>query len=208
MFFTPPTICIDPGHPSEVGRGTQGRHITEIAVAWEVAQDLRTDLKKLGFRVVMTKSSEKQFVRNRKRAETANSAHAVLMVRLHCDSSSGSGFTTYYPDQQGLSGGVRGPSLELIKQTRAIATVFHTRLAQDLQGVLQDNGLKGDEATAVGRKQGALTGSVFSKVPVVLVEMVVLTNPRDEAFVLKATNRAKVAAALADATKAAVSSSR
>jgi N-acetylmuramoyl-L-alanine amidase len=205
VFFFPPTICIDPGHPSEVGRGTQGRHITEIAVAWEVAQELRTDLKKLGFQVVMTKSSENQFVRNRKRAETANSAQAVLMVRLHCDSSSGTGFTTYYPDQQGVSGGVRGPSQTLLDRTRPIAAVFHTTLARDLQGVLQDNGLKGDEATAVGRKQGALTGSVFSKVPVVLVEMVVLTNPKDEAFVLKPANRAKLAAALADATKAAVS---
>jgi len=158
----------------------------------------------MGFKVVMTKTSENQFVRNRKRAETANQAHAALMVRLHCDSNSGTGFTTYYPDRQGKSEGVTGPSLAILRQTAPIAHRFHDKLAEDLKGVLKDNGLKGDEATAVGHKQGALTGSVFSKVPVVLVEMVVLTNPPDEAFIGSPANRRKVAQALADATRTAI----
>ncbi|HWD39199.1 MAG TPA: N-acetylmuramoyl-L-alanine amidase [Fimbriimonas sp.] len=210
MFFLPAapprplTICIDPGHPSEVGRGTRGRHVTEIQVAWRVAIRLKSDLEKHGVRVVMTKRTEEEFVRNRKRAAIANAASADLMVRLHCDSASGSGCTTYYPDQQGSSEGVRGPSRDLLQRIKPMARRFHKILAADLRVVLADNGLKGDEYTAVGRRQGALTGSIFSKVPVVLVEMVVLTNDRDEAFVERPAGLQKLAEALADASLAAL----
>jgi len=182
--------------------------MTEIHAAWEVAIDLKDDLQKMGFRVVMTKTFENQFVRNRKRAEIANAAQAVLMVRLHCDAEGGTGFTTYYPDRQGHSEGIKGPNQIVLQETKPIAIAFHQKLDEDLRGILNDNGLKGDEATAVGHKQGALTGSVFSKVPVVLVEMVVLTNPKDESFILNPANRKKLAHSLADATKTALSKGR
>ena len=58
--------------------------------------------------------------------------------------------------------------------------------------------------TAVGGRQGALTGSVFSKVPVLLVEMVVLTNAKDEAFILSKQGRALMVDALAKGVLAAV----
>jgi N-acetylmuramoyl-L-alanine amidase len=57
--------------------------------------------------------------------------------------------------------------------------------------------------TAVGAKQGALTGSIFSLVPVILVEMVVLTNSVDEAFFLK-HGKTKLADALEQGVVAAV----
>src|SRR5579862_4872193 len=88
-------ICIDPGHPSEVGQGTTGKKLSEIHAAWVEAQLLKQLLEKQGFTVKLTKASEKEYVRNRARAEVANQAHADLMVRLHCDASSGSGFASY-----------------------------------------------------------------------------------------------------------------
>src|SRR5690348_16823259 len=104
------TICIDPGHPSEVGEGTTGKKLTEIHAAWIEASLLKQRLEKRGFKVVLTKSSEKQFVRNKRRAEVANDAHADYMVRLHCDSSSGTGFACYVPTQQGKVDGIKGPA--------------------------------------------------------------------------------------------------
>src|SRR4051794_28339300 len=86
------TVCIDPGHPSEVGQGTHGKKITEIQAAWKVAVLLQKELESSGIKVVMTKSKESQFVKNKDRAMTANKAKANLMVRLHCDSEAGSGF--------------------------------------------------------------------------------------------------------------------
>jgi N-acetylmuramoyl-L-alanine amidase len=197
-------ICIDPGHPSEVGRGASGRHITELHAAWVVALKLRADLEKRGYKVVMTKQSEGEFVRNRARAETANAAGADLMVRLHCDSGSGSGIACYVPERQGLSEGTRGPSQSIIDRSMAMGRTFHAALIKSLHGALIDRGLLPDTATKVGGKQGALTGSVFSHVPVVLIEMCVLSNRHDDAFMASSAGQDKVAKALADAVDAAL----
>jgi N-acetylmuramoyl-L-alanine amidase len=198
------TICIDPGHPSEVGVGTRGKRATEVQVAWDMAVALRNRLRQAGFATVLTKQSLNQKVLNRQRAEVANRSQATLMVRLHCDAAAGTGFTVYYPSQAGKSAGVTGPSAEVIARSREAATRFHVAMANRLRGTHKDNGLKTDLQTAVGARQGALTGSVFSKVPVLLVEMVVLTNPKDEAFITSKAGRAKMVEALADGVIAAV----
>lgn len=199
------TVCIDPGHPSEVGRGTQGKKLTEVRANWQLAKLLRAKLEKHGIRVVMTKSAEDKLVTNQDRAEKANTAKADLMVRLHCDASSGSGFTVYAPNQAGSIRGVRGPSAEVIRKSQACAKLFHKAMAALLRGKLRDNGLRPDQDTAVGSRHGALIGSIFSKVPVVLVEMVVLTNAKDEAFLLSAKGRSAMAEALAKGVLAALS---
>ena len=200
----PSVVCIDPGHPSEVGWGTRGRHSTEAQVAWDVAIGLRSVLEGQGIRVVLTKSAEKEFVRNRRRAEIANTAGAALMIRLHCDALSGSGFAVYYPDRQGIAEGRRGPDPRVIRSSAAAARAIHRSLVDGWQGLLKDRGLHGDVETRVGRAQGALTGSVFSHVPVVLVEMCVLTNPRDESVLTSGAGRQRMAQALAAGIDAAL----
>lgn len=195
-------ICIDPGHPSEVGRGTHGKLISEIRLVWQVANKLKTALERGGYSVLLTKQSENQFVRNRQRAEIANKFQAKLMLRLHCDAQGGTGFAVYAPDRQGVSAGAKGPSRGVIDASWRLGRVFHQELAKRLNGKLKDNGLKPDTKTAVGAKQGALTGSVFSKVPVVLVEMCVLTNPKDERYVTSAKGQMELVDALKKAVEA------
>ncbi len=197
-------VCIDPGHPSEVGVGTTGKELSELHANWIEALLLKERLEKRGIKVVLTKQSEKQLVRNQARAETANRAKADLMIRLHCDAAVGSGFTVYFPAQQGVDRGFRGPSAQIIKLSRSKGKAFHDVVAATLKGKLQDNGLKGDRATAVGAKHGALVGSIYSKVPVVLIEMVVLTNRADEAFLVSRKGREKMADALAEGVLAAL----
>ena len=85
---------------------------------------------------------------------------------------------------------------------------FHRAYAAALRGHLRDNGLKSDLATAVGAKQGALTGSIHSKVPVLLVEMCVLTNRKDEAFLASKSGHDRMVAALEAGTLAALSATR
>ncbi len=199
-----PTICLDPGHPSEVGKGSKGKTLTEIAAAWQVAQKLRPMLERDGFRVVLTKTEENQFVKNKDRANIANRSHAVLLLRLHCDSGSGSGFAVYYPDRQGKSGRVRGPSKQVIAKSTEASRLLHDTVAESLKDSLPDRGLFPDTKTLVGSKQGALTGSIFSKVPVVLVEMCDLNNPKDEEFMRSEEGQHKMADALAAGVKAAV----
>ncbi len=193
------TICIDPGHPSEVGRGTTGKKISEIKVAWEVAQKLERILLGKHVRVVLTKKSEMEFVRNADRSRIANDCHANLFIRLHCDSSAGTGYATYYPDRQGTVNGFTGPEPSLLAQVGPIAKRFHKELSKNLGNYLKDNGLKSDIETAVGSKQGALTGSIYSHVPVVLLEMCVLTNRKDEEKVSSQSGQMRIAQAIADA---------
>lgn len=208
IALSAPTICIDPGHPSEVGRGTHGRRLTEIQAAWQVSKRLAHLLRQDGFKVALTKTKEGQFVRNRRRAEIANRCGAALMVRLHCDSDSRSGFTVYYPDRQGSDGSFRGPSLALLKQIHPAAVKFHALLASSLGVFLHDNGLRPDAATRVGSIHGALIGSIYSKVPVVLVEMCVLTHPSDEAKMVASKGQQQMASALATACEAVVKPAR
>lgn len=199
------TVCIDPGHPSEVGEGTRGKRITEMKAAWKVALLLKAKLEAKGVKVVLTKQTEKQYVKNRDRAEAANKVNADLMVRLHCDSAGGSGFATYYPARQGTAQGRTGPSEKVIAMSKAAAKVFHAQLAAGLKGVLRNNGLKTDMQTKVGADNGgALIGSIFSEVPVVLVEMCVLTNDSDDRFMSSTEGQERFAQALCDATLAVV----
>ena len=83
-----------------------------------------------------------------------------------------------------------------MEQSRLAATTFFAAFSQKLSGILRNNGLMGDENTFIGRKQGALTGSIFSEVPTILVEMVFLPNKKDAAWISKQENKEKYARAL------------
>ncbi len=200
-----PVICLDPGHPSENGVGAKGRRYTEVKAAWSIATRLAGLLTKQGYRVVMTKVSENQFVSNRNRAKIANDAHANLLLRLHCDSGGGSGFATFYPDRQATIHGFKGPPPDVLTKSAALAAVFHTAAMQALTGSLPDLGVHTDRMTAIGRRQGALTGSVNSKVPVLLVEMCVLGNAKDEAFIRSRRGKEIMSQALLRGVSAAIS---
>jgi len=190
-------VCIDPGHPSETSSGDALQNgLREVEVNWQVAICLAEDLRQAGMEVVMTKSAAREYVTNRRRAEIANAAGAALMIRLHCDTGAGTGITFYFPDRQGVKEGVKGPSQSVISRSREAAERIRSAVAA--QGLaLRDNGVKPDTATAVGSKQGALTGSIFAKVPVVTVEMGFLTNLRDARYLASETGQSQVSAALA-----------
>lgn len=194
-------VCIDPGHPSEVASGRNVQNGTsEAHVDWVVATKLRDALEARGYEVVLTKSSEEELVRNKERALVANRARAALMIRLHCDASAERGFAIYYPDRTGRAkDGTVGPGRDVIEESRRAAEAIHAGLAEGLQGALNDNGVRTDYQTKVGREQGgALTGSIFSEVPVVTIEMVVLSNAADAEFIKTEEGQRRMAEAIAD----------
>jgi N-acetylmuramoyl-L-alanine amidase len=194
-------VCIDPGHPSEVASGRNVQNGTsEAEVNWVVAEKLRAALEARGYEVVMTKSSEEELVRNKDRALIANRAGAALMLRLHCDASAARGFAVYYPDRRGRAkDGTTGPGPDVIEESRRAARAVHAGLAEGLRGALEDNGVRTDYQTKVGREQGgALTGSIFSEVPVVTIEMVTLSDPGDAEFIKTEEGQRRMADAIAD----------
>ncbi len=191
------TICVDPGHPSETSAGCVGPSgYKEVTAVWEVGQKLKAFLQEADASVVLTKSQEDEHVTNRHRAEIANKAHADLMVRLHCDAGGSSGFAIYYPNRTGTRYGVTGPAQSVIKASRQAAEAFYRGMESKLQGILPGRGIHGDSATYVGSKQGALTGSIFSQVPVLCVEMVMLSNASDEKFIRSESGQKRMASAL------------
>ena len=192
-------ICVDPGHPSETNSGrTVQNGTTELAMDWEVASKVAVLLEReQRLKVVKTRDDREKLTTNRARAELANRAGARLFLRLHCDTGAGSGFTLYYPDRQATKDGKTGPPLNVIEASRRAAAAVHRGMAAVLGGILKDNGVKGESATAVGKKQGALTGSIYAEVPAVTVEMVFLSNPADAQFIRRPVGQAKIAAALA-----------
>lgn len=196
-----PVVCIDPGHPSEVASGRDEQNGTnETQVAWSVALKLRESLEARGYEVVLTKSAEDELVTNKDRALAANRAGAALMVRLHCDASIERGFAVYYPDRPGRAkDGSVGPSAPVVEGSRRAAEAVHAGMAETLEGLLEDNGIRTDYQTKVGREQGgALTGSIFSEVPVVTVEMVVLSDEQDAEFIKAEDGQKKMAEAIAE----------
>ena len=194
---TPFRVCIDPGHPSENNDGRQLLNgVREVEINWAVAQALRKLLEEKGYAVVLTKSSLGEYVTNRRRAEIANEAGADLMLRLHADSEGPAGFTIYHPRKQGQLKGMKGPSPEMIEASGRAAKAFHGALASTLRQHLKDNGVKGDEQTFIGRKQGALTGSIYSRVPALLIEMANLAKPQDAKWISLPQNQETLAQAL------------
>jgi len=203
-FATAQTICIDPGHPSENGVGTHGIHISELHAAWLVALKLNSLLSAAGYKVVMTRGEEQKTVSNRERAEISNQVRADLMIRLHCDAGTKPGLATYYPGKQGKQGRTTGPSDRIISESRALGKKFHPAVIAALRGDMKDRGLHTEADTMIGSKQGALTGSIYSKVPVLLVEMAVLQNEHDDAFIAMDAGQEKIAQALLAGIRAAL----
>lgn len=171
---------------------------------WLVTKELQPLLEKIGYKVVITKSSEEEFVRNKFRAEIANKSNANLLLRLHCDAANEGGFATFFPARQGKVDGIIGPSHAVLEQSRAVAQPFHQAAIEVLKGSLADRGVRNESKTAIGAKQGALTGSIYSQVPVLLVEMAVLSQEKDDRFMASSAGRKKMARALAAGVKAAV----
>jgi N-acetylmuramoyl-L-alanine amidase len=191
-------VCIDPGHPSENNDGRTLSHgLREVTVVWEVALLLRQQLEQAGVKVTLTKQQETQFVTNRDRAFIANAVAADVLLRLHADAGSGSGFTVYYPRRTGVAQGTRGPAASVLLASARAARVFYPAFSGALGGQLRNNGLRGDDQTLIGKRQGALTGSIFSQVPTLLVEMAFLTNARDATWIREPHNKQRMAAALA-----------
>jgi N-acetylmuramoyl-L-alanine amidase len=205
----PVVVCIDPGHPSEVSLGDERLNgTTEVHVAWTVAVKLRADLEARGITVCMTKDKQDTLVRNRERAEVANRAGAALLVRLHCDTGRDSGFVVYYPDRVGTAEGRTGPSDSVRARSERAAEIVHAAMAGALRGRLHDGGILGDSKTFIGEKQGALTGSIFSNVPVLTIEMVVLSHRSDAEFIRSDSGIAIMATAIADGAARFVAESR
>lgn len=196
-------VCVDPGHPSETSEGATAGGLSENRLNWQVGVRLKALLDAENIACILTKSRENEHVTNRRRAEIANQAGAWLLIRLHCDTGGGRGFTWYYPDRAGSKQGVTGPPKEVQTASRTAAGILNGAMKPILEGSLRSNPIRTDAATFVGGKQGGvLTGSIFSRVPTALIEMCFINQKSDAQFIASAEGQTKMAQALAAGIRA------
>jgi N-acetylmuramoyl-L-alanine amidase len=205
------TVTIDPGHnggngshPSEInrkvdiGRGTKecdtagaatASGYTEAAYNFDVALRVRRLLRRLGARVVLTRTN------NRgvgpcidERARIGNRAHSDAAVSIHADGgpSSGRGFHVIYPQS------IPGLTDDIVAASK--------RLALDLRSAFEA-GTGMPRADYIGTdgldQRGDLGGLDLSDVPKVFIETGNMANATDAAKLESAGFRQRVAAAIA-----------
>jgi N-acetylmuramoyl-L-alanine amidase len=190
------TIVIDPGHggkdPGAVGRGG----LLEKDVVLQVALKTRDALRKKGYTVVLTRSTD-VFLPLEERTAIANTENADLFLSIHANSAPNRrarGLETYY-----LSLATTAEE----KQAAALENAVSSKQLSELQNILSDimKNSKIDESRKfAGTVQGALAGGmkkrygdvkdlgvkkapffvlIGAQMPAVLAEVAFLSN-RDE----------------------------
>ena len=179
------TVVIDAGHQAQgdsrlepVGPGSSERKprmasgtsgvatgASESRINLEVALKLQKALQARGVNVVMIRTTQDVNISNAERAQIANANNAALFVRLHCDgvdSSSVHGLLMLRPGSNEWTGPIVTPS----------------KTASSLVGkaALAATGASDRGTTA----RTDLTGFNWSRVPAVLVEMGVMSNPTED----------------------------
>jgi N-acetylmuramoyl-L-alanine amidase len=197
--LTAALICLDPGHATVPSVARQyepigpGSRITKIkdgggapgeaTVVLAIARRARTELRRRGYRVVMTRDRGLFPGGNIERARFCNRRGAELMIRIHADGSgdaSRRGASTLFPAlHRGWTDDVYGPSL---RAARAIQTSLVAATGAP------DLGLS---------RRSDLTGFNWADVPVVLVETGFMTNPTEARLLRSANYQARVARGLA-----------
>lgn len=167
----------------EGGASGVATHVAESKRNLEVALRLKKSLESRGVKVVMVRTSQKVDIPNSKRAKIANAANAALFVRLHCDSggSSAKGILTLRPGKNWYSGvNITGPS-------KTAAGYVH-------KAVVAKTGARDRGITA----RSDLSGFNWAKVPSVLVEMGMMSNPAEDRKLGTSDYQQKLAEGMAD----------
>lgn len=195
-------VVIDPGHqahgddtPEPIGPGSAttkdsvtsgtsgvatGAH--ESVINLRVGLRLRDALEAAGAKVIMVRTTEGVEIPNSKRAKIANDAHADLFIRLHCDgvdSRTVHGFMTLVPAKNRWTGPIVTASARAgrdIQSAALAATGAYDR------GIIP---------------RGDMSGFNWSKVPSVIVEMGLMTNPAEDRLLSSPAYEQKLASGIA-----------
>lgn len=183
---SPKVICIDPGHQRKgnyemepigpgakemkykVSSGTKGiiTQKPEYVLVLEVSLKLKEKLEERGYQVVMVREKHDVNISNKERAEIANKAKADLFLRIHADGSKDmetSGMSALYPSS-------RNPYVaNLSKESKKISKLLMAEMALFTKAKNRGVFARDD-----------LSGINWSKVPVSVVEMGFMTNPKED----------------------------
>ncbi|HSI85226.1 MAG TPA: N-acetylmuramoyl-L-alanine amidase [Candidatus Methylacidiphilales bacterium] len=165
-------VIIDAGHGGKDRGGISGQRIAEKDCTLDVALRLGPLLKKMGYRVHFTRTTD-VFVDLEDRASFGNSIPNSVFVSIHFDSindSSKDGITIFYMGEE----------------SQTYASYVHTRMMEAL-APRTDRGLKPARWRVLRKVKG----------PSILIEGGFLTNPTEAARIMKPAYRQAMAEAIA-----------
>ena len=200
------TIVIDPGHGAH-DAGAVGGKYREKDIVLSIGKRVYRKLKKLGFKVVMTRSRDK-FIKLSRRTRMANKLGADMFISIHANSTSkrsrvniAHGVETYYLEQARTARAKRIAAIEnrtllhskdSTTKNVLLNTVFvgpkvllSNKLAIDVQkGIISS--LKGKFSYV---KDGGVRGAPFrvlvgAQMPAILIETGYISNPKERAYLL------------------------
>jgi N-acetylmuramoyl-L-alanine amidase len=191
-------IVIDPGHGGKDSGGIGIGHRMEKIAVLKIAKYLYNDLKKMGYKVYLTRHSD-YFIPLRERTHFANRKKADLFISIHCNitpnhSTNIKGITTYF-----LSPTRDKRSIEVAKiENKGVKNLNYTdqnvilgvlnrdriidsqKLAIDIQaGMLYSLRKKYNNVIDRGVRPAPFWVLVGTQMPAILIETGFLTNPME-----------------------------
>jgi len=196
------TIVVDPGHGGKDSGALGGsRRYMEKTVVLQIAKKVRSHLKALGFRVYMTRNSNR-FVKLRVRTHYANRKHADAFVSVHANAVGGKrrysaeGIETYYLQVTRSARSKRVASREnsvvlrakdrisknvLLNLMTGPKIVMSNKMAIDVQrGMLRNTRAKFRSVKDNGVRPAPFWVLVGAQMPAVLVETGYITHPKEK----------------------------
>ena len=196
-------IGLDPGHQQYAHSGTEpvgpgssvrkakvaggtcgvSSRVPEYKLTLTIGKKLKKELVDRGYKVVMTRTKHDVNISNKERAEKINDSGADIAIRIHGDggASSARGACGLYPSPRNpYVGHLSAKSLKLsqcIMDSYCKAT-----------GIRNRGNIQRDD----------LTGTNWSKVPVMLIELGFMTNATEDQYMQSASGQKTMVESIAD----------
>jgi N-acetylmuramoyl-L-alanine amidase len=211
-------IVIDPGHGGKDPGAIGYHHYREKIVVLQIAKRLRTILKKRGYKVYMTRDSDK-FVRLRHRTRFANKKKADLFISIHAnavDKESADrvhGFECYFLDTSRSSRAKKVAAIEnkadmtdmgfygkksFLNTLSSHNIIAANKLAIDLQRGVLRNLKKSYNVKDAGVREGPFWVLVGAQMPAVLVEVGFISHPKEARMLVNKKYQNSIATGLAN----------
>lgn len=199
------TIVLDPGHSARMtggteplgpgssqqkakdATGTQGiaTSVAEYNLTLVIAKKVKRELETRGYRVLMTRTTNRKAISCKERAMVANRARADAFIRIHANGSSDS--SVHGAMTICTTGNSPYVSKSLSKKSRKLSSTL-------LDAYVKATGARKEYVW----ETDSMSGNNWSKVPAVIIEMGYMTNPTEDRKMQTAAYQKKMVKGIAN----------